>query len=351
MLRQISTPSLHSKYLKRRKKVITNYSNKKPKNKTIINIVTEKKKSQKNVPSRNIKSLIINKGNNDISSRNHSSKKKILENELVYDTLKIFENNLIEPSFNLDSDNNNYNNNYSVNHSPFKKRNSLKKQYISKFLRCISQDNISKKISDKDIEEAKNEYDNNLEYLSKLIDDINTKGFKKNAALMIKKQNTINTLSQNLIHLNSALYRSRKNLNLTNYLKEKSFNETISNKRKYESASKERKKKNKDIKHFKIDINQNTKKIKNLRRETILLNKKSIKLLYQTKQYETEIQKLNLLISKDSKNKEKLGSLKNIISKGIISNKYKINDKEKQSLNFMLDIHEFVNDKKYFSEE
>ena len=168
---------------------------------------------------------------------------------------------------------------------------------------------------------------------------------------MIKKQNTINTLSQNLIHLNSALYRSRKNLNLTNYLKEKSFNETISNKRKYESASKERKKKNKDIKHFKIDINQNSKKINNLRRETILLNKKSIKLLYQTKQSETEIQKLNLLISKDSKNKEKLGSFKNIISKGIISNKYKINDKEKQSLNFMLDIHEFVNDKKYFSEE
>lgn len=47
MLRQISTPSLHSKYLKRRKKVITNYSNKKPKNKTIINIVTEKKKITK----------------------------------------------------------------------------------------------------------------------------------------------------------------------------------------------------------------------------------------------------------------------------------------------------------------
>ena len=114
---------------------------------------------------------------------------------------------------------------------------------------------------------------------------------------------------------------------------------------------KKEKKKNKDIKHFKIDINQNSKKINNLRRETILLNKKSIKLLYQTKQSETEIQKLNLLISKDSKNKEKLGSLKNIISKGIISNKYKINDKEKQSLNFMLDIHEFVNDKKYFSEE
>ena len=243
MLRQISTPSLYSKYLKRRKKVITNHSNHKPKNKTIINIVTEKKKSQKNVPSRNIKSLIINKGNNDISSRNHSSKKRILENELVYDTLKICENNLIEPSFNLDSDYINYNKNNSVNHSPVKKRNSLKKQYISKFLRCISQDNISKKISDKDIEEAKNEYDNNLEYLSKLIDDINTKGFKRNAALMIKKQNKINTLSQNLLQLNSDLYRSRKNLNLTNYLKEKSFNETISNKRKYESASKERKKK------------------------------------------------------------------------------------------------------------
>ena len=60
---------------------------------------------------------------------------------------------------------------------------------------------------------------------------------------MIKKQNKINTLSQNLLQLNSDLYRSRKNLNLTNYLKEKSFNETISNKRKYESASKERKKK------------------------------------------------------------------------------------------------------------
>ena len=89
-----------------------------------------------------------------------------------------------------------------INNNGNKKTNYLKKKYMNQFLRCISQDNLNTKINENIIKKAKDDYDNNLKNLSSLIDEINNKGFKRNASLIIEKKNKINTLTEKLSHLN-----------------------------------------------------------------------------------------------------------------------------------------------------
>ena len=157
---------------------------------------------------------------------------------------------------------------------------------MNQFLRCISQDNMNKKINDNDVKKAKNEYDDNLKNLSKLIDEINNKGFKRNASLLIEKKNKINTLTESLSHLNFELNQSRRNLNKSNISSSKTICDNDNIKKQIESVSKERKQNSINLKKIRNAIQIIPGKIKNLRKETMLIKGETFELLNKTKHYE-----------------------------------------------------------------
>lgn len=244
-------------------------------------------------------------------------------------------------------DNNNYkrNNSFIFNN---RNKNDLKKKFINQYLQCICNENINKRITERDINEAKNDLDNNLSILSNWIDDINNKGFRRNESLIFDKKKKINKISEELNYINSELNHSKRNMDKAYVINGQILNENIEIKKIYKSISSEKNKYINEINKLKKEIEKIPEQIKNLKRETILIGGESINLNNQIKYSELEIQKMNSLISEKLKEIEKIGAMKNIINKGIKSTKFKINDKMRTSSNFMVDVSELVTNKNLF---
>ena len=372
MLRELNTPS-NQKFKKRKIKSNKIIKNNSSTNNNIIKIGLEnslspshnstlgdtpnyskidKKSINSNHSKRRIKSIIFNKGKRDYNNVINNNQKKN-KNKISYEpfeNLKKFEKSLFSPNsypYSYSSDLKNFS--FELNGN--KKTNYLKKKYMNQFLRCISQDNLNTKINENIIKKAKDDYDNNLKNLSSLIDEINNKGFKRNASLIIEKKNKINTLTENLSHLNFELSQSRRNLNKSNISSSKTIYDNYNIKRQIESVSKERKQNSINLKKIRNAIQIIPGKIKNLRKETMLIKGETFELLNKTKNYENEIQKLNLLISKSTRNLGRIGSMRTSINKGIGTKKNEINDCMKSSNNFMIDVYNVVDNEKNFYKE
>ena len=225
---------------------------------------------------------------------------------------------------------------------------SLKKKFVNQFLKCICYDNLNQRITEREINEAKDDLDTNLSILSNWIDDINNKGFRRNESLIFDKKKKISKISEKLNYINSELSRSKRNIDKAYVINGKILNENIEIKKIYKSISSEKNKYTNEINKIKKEIEKIPEKIKNLKRETILIGGESISLNNQIKYSELEIQKLNNLISEKLKEIEKIGTMKNIIDKGIKSTKFKINDKMRNSSNFMIDVSDLVTNNNLF---
>ncbi len=221
-------------------------------------------------------------------------------------------------------------------------KTSLKKKFVNQFLKCICYDNLNQRITEREINEAKDDLDNNLSILSNWIDDINNKGFRRNESLIFDKKKKISKISEKLNYINSELCRSKRNMDKAYVINGKVLNENIEIKKIYKSISSEKNKYKDEINKIKKEIEKIPEQIKDLKRETILIGGEAINLNNQIKYFELEIQKLNLLISEKMKEIEKIGNMKNIIDKGIKSAKYKINDKIRNSNSFMLNVNELL---------
>ena len=251
-------------------------------------------------------------------------------------------------SFNIyKNDNNNFQRNNSfVLHNINK--TSLKKKFVNQFLKCVCGDNLNQRITEREINEAKDDLDNNLSILSNWIDDINNKGFRRNESLIFDKKKKISKISEKLNYINSELCRSKRNMDKAYVINGKVLNENIEIKKIYKSISSEKNKYKDEINKIKKEIEKIPEQIKDLKRETILIGSESISLNNQIKCFELEIQKLNNLISEKIKEIEKIGTMKKIIDKGIKSTKFKISDKMRNSSNFMLDVSDLVTNKDLF---
>ena len=227
-------------------------------------------------------------------------------------------------------------------------KTSLKKKFVNQFLKCICYDNLNQRITEREINEAKDDLDTNLSILSNWIDDINNKGFRRNESLIFDKKKKISKISEKLNYINSELSRSKRNIDKAYVINGKILNENIEIKKIYKSISSEKNKYTNEINKIKKEIEKIPEKIKNLKRETILIGGESISLNNQIKYSELEIQKLNNLISEKLKEIEKIGTMKNIIDKGIKSTKFKINDKMRNSSNFMIDVSDLVTNNNLF---
>ena len=227
-------------------------------------------------------------------------------------------------------------------------KTSLKKKFVNQFLKCICYDNLNQRITEREINEAKDDLDTNLSILSNWIDDINNKGFRRNESLIFDKKKKISKISEKLNYINSELCRSKRNMDKAYVINGKVLNENIEIKKIYKSISSEKNKYKDEINKIKKEIEKIPEQIKDLKRETILIGGESISLNNQIKYFELEIQKLNNLISEKLKEIEKIGTMKNIIDKGIKSTKFKINDKMRTSSNFMVDVSELVTNKNLF---
>ena len=227
-------------------------------------------------------------------------------------------------------------------------KTSLKKKFVNQFLKCICYDNLNQRITEREINEAKDDLDTNLSILSNWIDDINNKGFRRNESLIFDKKKKISKISEKLNYINSELSRSKRNMDKAYVINGKILNENIEIKKIYKSISSEKNKYINEINKLKKEIEKIPEQIKNLKRETILIGGESINLNNQIKYSELEIQKMNSLISEKLKEIEKIGAMKNIINKGIKSTKFKINDKMRTSSNFMVDVSELVTNKNLF---
>ncbi len=227
-------------------------------------------------------------------------------------------------------------------------KTSLKKKFVNQFLKCICYDNLNQRITEREINEAKDDLDTNLSILSNWIDDINNKGFRRNESLIFDKKKKISKISEKLNYINSELSRSKRNMDKAYVINGKILNENIEIKKIYKSISSEKNKYTNEINKIKKEIEKIPEKIKNLKRETILIGGESISLNNQIKYSELEIQKLNNLISEKLKEIEKIGTMKNIIDKGIKSTKFKINDKMRNSSNFMIDVSDLVTNNNLF---
>ena len=372
MLKELNMP-LNQKFQKRKiqsNKIIKNNSST---NKNIIKIGLEsslspsynstlgdtpnyskidKKSINSNHSKRRIKSIIFNKGKRDYNNVINNNQKKN-KNKISYEpfeNLKKFEKSL----FNHHSYPYSYSSdlkNFSFELNGNKKTNYLKKKYMNQFLRCISQDNLNTKINENIIKKAKDDYENNLNNLSSLIDEINNNGFKRNASLIIEKKNKINTLTEKLSHLNFEINQSKRNLNKSNISSSKTIYDNYNIKRQIESVSKERKQNLIYLKNIRNGIKLIPEKIKKLRKETMLMKGETFELLNKTKNYENEIQKLNLLISKSSRNLRGIGSIRNSLNKGIDTKKKEINDCMKSSNNFMINVYNIVDNEDNFYKE
>jgi hypothetical protein len=227
-------------------------------------------------------------------------------------------------------------------------KTSLKKKFVNQFLKCICYDNLNQRITEREINEAKDDLDTNLSILSNWIDDINNKGFRRNESLIFDKKKKISKISEKLNYINSELSRSKRNIDKAYVINGKILNENIEIKKIYKSISSEKNKYTNEINKIKKEIEKIPEKIKNLKRETILIGGESISLNNQIKYSELEIQKLNNLISEKLKEIEKIGTMKNIIDNGIKSTKFKINDKMRNSSNFMIDVSDLVTNNNLF---
>ena len=227
-------------------------------------------------------------------------------------------------------------------------KTSLKKKFVNQFLKCICYDNLNQRITEREINEAKDDLDTNLSILSNWIDDINNKGFRRNESLIFDKKKKISKISEKLNYINSELSRSKRNMDKAYVINGKILNENIEIKKIYKSISSEKNKYTNEINKIKKEIEKIPEKIKNLKRETILIGGESISLNNQIKYSELEIQKLNNLISEKLKEIEKIGTMKNIIDNGIKSTKFKINDKMRNSSNFMIDVSDLVTNNNLF---
>ena len=83
----------------------------------------------------------------------------------------------------------------------------------------------------------------------------------------------------------------------------------------------------------------------------MLMKGETFELLNKTKNYENEIQKLNLLISKSTRNLGRIGSMRTSINKGIGTKKNEINDCMKSTNNFMIDVYNVVDNENIFYKE
>ena len=370
MLRELNTPS-NQKFKKRKIKSNKIIKNNSSTNNNIIKIGLEnslspshnstlgdtpnyskidKKSINSNHSKKSIKSIIFNKEKRDNNNDNFQKKIKNKISYEPFENLIKFEKKYLNPllcSYSHSSELKNF----SFEQNKNKKKNSFKKKYMNQFLRCISQDNMNKKINDNDVKKAKNEYDDNLKNLSNLIDEINNKGFKRNASLLIEKKNKINTLTESLSHLNFELNQSRRNLNKSNISSSKTICDNDNIKKQIESVSKERKQNSINLKKIRNAIQIIPGKIKNLRKETMLIKGETFELLNKTKNYENEIQKLNLFISKSTRNLGRIGSMRTSINKGIGTKKNEINDCMKSTNNFMIDVYNVVDNENIFYKE
>lgn len=227
---------------------------------------------------------------------------------------------------------------------------NIRKKFLSAYINGITKNtsqmnstNVSR------IENAKQDYEENLSILESWIRQIDNEGFLNNSKLIQEKEKKISSLIESIREYKELIsaYKLRENKRSVSSGKVRNMNRDIK-----DSVVKIRGEKGRytnEINQLREEIEGIGPKMKEVKCSTIDYGEETEAIQKEIEGLNDDIRKLNLKISELRKSKDKILTSKLVIDKALQSVKARTNDKIKTTSHFMLNVHKLIQERKLFN--
>ena len=227
---------------------------------------------------------------------------------------------------------------------------NIRKKFLSAYINGITKNtsqmnstNVSR------IENAKQDYEENLSILESWIRQIDNEVFLNNSKLIQQKQKKISSLIESIREYKELIsaYKLKENKRSVSSGKVRNTNREIK-----DSVVKIRGEKGRytnEINQLREEIEGINPKMKEVKCSTIDYGEETEAIQKEIETINDDIRKLNLKISELRKSKDKILTSKLVIDKALQSVKARTNDKIKTTSHFMLNVHKLIQERKLFN--
>ena len=227
---------------------------------------------------------------------------------------------------------------------------NIRKKFLSAYINGITKNtsqmnstNVSR------IENAKQDYEENLSILESWIRQIDNEGFLNNSKLIQQKQKKISSLIESIREYKELIsaYKLKENKRSVSSGKVRNTHREIK-----DSVVKIRGEKGRytnEINQLREEIEGINPKMKEVKCSTIDYGEETEAIQKEIETINDDIRKLNLKISELRKSKDKILTSKLVIDKALQSVKARTNDKIKTTSHFMLNVHKLIQERKLFN--
>ena len=302
-------------------------------NKTLNSDRSNPNSSREMIQNERTKCISLNKKNQSMNINNRSKSKM--------KQLKIESTNTLDTTQKLKIGSSQSTERRTINKSSSYR--NIRKKFLSAYINGITKNtsqmnstNVSR------IENAKQDYEENLSILESWIRQIDNEGFLNNSKLIQQKQKKISSLIESIREYKELIsaYKLKENKRSVSSGKVRNTNREIK-----DSVVKIRGEKGR----YTNEINQLREEIEGINPKMKEVKCSTIDYGEETEAIQKEIETINDDIRKLGKSKDKILTSKLVIDKALQSVKARTNDKIKTTSHFMLNVHKLIQERKLFN--